>query len=113
ANGRNVVLVVLESAAAGHLAAFGGDRDAMPELSRMCAAALVCRHAYAVQPESVKGLVALLHATHPAAATVAEDYVPLPAPSLGEVLRGHGYRTALFHSGRFRYLGMHHLVARG
>jgi arylsulfatase A-like enzyme len=39
-----------------------------------------------------------------------ELYERVTTPSLAAVVRRRGYRTALFHSGRFRYLGMNAVV---
>ncbi|HEY8377351.1 MAG TPA: sulfatase-like hydrolase/transferase, partial [Nannocystis sp.] len=60
----------------------------------------------------IKSLYALLCGRTPAPGTDAEKYDAArtacdPLPTL---LRAHGYRTGLFHSGRFVYLGMRHLV---
>ncbi len=43
-------------------------------------------------------------------ATKAEDYERVRPPALASVLAGAGYRTGLFHSGRFMYLGMDAVV---
>src|SRR2546422_8568674 len=37
-------------------------------------------------------------------------YAAAPCRSLAAVLSGSGYRTALFHSGRFAYLGMEAII---
>src|SRR5205807_4228063 len=68
--------------------------------------------AYAVYPESIKGLLSVLCSTYPALGTQAEIYAGAPCESLASALREHGYRTALFHSGRFGYLGMDAVVGR-
>jgi arylsulfatase A-like enzyme len=41
----------------------------------------------------------------------AERHAPIMTPSLATHLGGEGYETALFHSGRFFYLGMEEIVA--
>jgi len=110
AQGRNVVLVVLESAAAIYLKPWGGEHDPMPNLTRLAQRSLVFENAYAVYPESVKGLVALLASRPPAMDTDAEDYAGARFASLPDVLSDAGYRTALFHSGRFDYLGMEAVI---
>jgi arylsulfatase A-like enzyme len=43
---------------------------------------------------------------HPALDTLSETYGRDLGPALATVLRGRGYHTGLFHSGRFMYLGM-------
>ena len=61
-------------------------------------------------PESIKGLFSVLCSTYPAFDSAAESYGSVPCRSLAEVLAGVGYRTALFHSGRFMYLGMEAVI---
>jgi arylsulfatase A-like enzyme len=45
-------------------------------------------------------------AQHPALDTPPETYGRDSGPALAAILHEHGYRTGLFHSGRFMYLGM-------
>jgi phosphoglycerol transferase MdoB-like AlkP superfamily enzyme len=108
ARGRNVVWVILESTAAEYLGAYGGVPDPTPHLTNLADNAVVFDTAYAAYPESIKGLFSMLCSTAPAAETTAADYVVdrVPCPSIATLLAGAGYRTAFFHSGRFRYLGM-------
>src|SRR5262249_48192836 len=72
--------------------------------------AIVFDSAYAVYPESIKGLFSILCSTYPAFDTAARFYAALPCPSLASSLSRAGYATALFHSGRFMYLGMDAIV---
>jgi arylsulfatase A-like enzyme len=116
AAGRNVVWIVLESTAARHLALYGGARDTMPALSALAASAVVFEHAYAAYPESIKGLFSFLCARRPSAHTPTDRYAAArrPCDSIAQRLAAAGYRTGLFHSGRFGYLGMNDIVrARG
>jgi hypothetical protein len=110
ARGRHVVLVVLESTAARYLRPWGATEDPMPFLGRLAASSALFESAYCVYPESVKSLIALLCSRYPAVDTSAEDYRTVTTPSLARVLGERGYRTALFHSGRFLYLGMRALI---
>jgi arylsulfatase A-like enzyme len=104
--GRNVVLVILESTGARHLGLYGGSPDPAPRLSALARESIVFERAYAVYPESIKGLFATLCSRYPAFDTAPEVYADVPCASLAGTLRSAGYRTALFHSGRFMYLGM-------
>jgi arylsulfatase A-like enzyme len=110
AAGRNVVLVSLESTAAQYLGLYGSQPDAMPNLSELARSAIVFDNAYAVYPESIKGLLSILCSTYPAFDNSTETYAAAPCRSLAAILSGIGYRTALFHSGRFMYLGMETVV---
>ena len=110
AAGRNVVLVSLESTAARYLGVYGAQPDVAPNLSRMSSSGVVFESAYAVYPESIKGLFSILCSIAPAIDTNAESYAGVPCRSIAAQLGAHGYRTALFHSGRFGYLGMNAII---
>ena len=112
AAGRNVVLIVLESTAARALRPYGAADDPMPHLSAFAKEAVLFEHAYAVYPESIKGLFATLCSRAPAFDVSAEAHAASACAPLPQVLRDAGYRTAIFHSGRFAYLGMRELVDR-
>lgn len=108
--GRNVVLIVLESAGAQYLLPYGAAADPMPNLSELARSSLVFENAYSVYPESIKGLFAVLCSRYPAMDTRAESYARITTPSIAAALKENGYHTALFHSGRFMYLGMEAVV---
>jgi arylsulfatase A-like enzyme len=110
AAGRNIVLVSLESTAAQYLGLYGAVPDPMPNLSRLARTAVVFDNAYAVYPESIKGLFSILCSVYPAFDSPAEMYAGVPCRSMAQVLSDAGYRTALFHSGRFLYLGMEAVI---
>jgi hypothetical protein len=104
--GRNVILAILESTAARHLGAYRGVPDPTPNLTALARRSIVFERAYAVYPESIKGLFATLCSRYPAFDTPPELYAGVACASLPRTLSAAGYRTALFHSGRFDYLGM-------
>ena len=110
--GRNVLLVVLESTGAQHLGAYGAATDPTPHLTALARRSIVLERAYAVYPESIKGLFATLCSRYPAFDTSPELYADVPCAPLPRILAAIGYRTALFHSGRFAYLGMDAIVER-
>ena len=112
AAGMNVVLVILESTGAQYLAPYGASDDPMPNLSVLARRSVLFEHAYAVYPESIKGLFATLCARPPAFDVDAETHAASPCTPLPQVLAGAGYRTALFHSGRFTYLGMEAILGQ-
>jgi Sulfatase len=109
---RNVVIVALESAAAQYAGVYGASQDPLPTLTALSQQAIVFERAYAVYPESIKGLFSTLCSRYPAFDTPPEIYASVPCSSLAEQLRSAGYRTALFHSGRFDYLGMRSIIER-
>lgn len=110
--GRNVVLIILESTGARHLGLYGATPDPMPNLTALAAQSLIFDRAYAVYPESVKGLFAALCSKYPAFDTAPELYADVPCASIAGSLSAAGYRSALFHSGRFMYLGMSSVIER-
>jgi phosphoglycerol transferase MdoB-like AlkP superfamily enzyme len=75
--------------------------------------ALRFQHVYAVYPESIKGLYATLCSAYPTANTPAGFFTQKrrPCVTLADSLAQVGYRTAMFHSGWFAYLGMAGIVA--
>ena len=109
---RNVVVIALESTAARYLRFHGAETDPTPVLTTLARDALVFEHAYAVYPESIKGLFATICSRYPAFDTPPELYAGLPCDALPAQLGAAGYTTALFHSGRFDYLGMRSIVER-
>jgi lipoteichoic acid synthase len=110
AAGRNIVLVSLESTAAAYLGVYGAKPDVMPHLTELARTAIVFDSAYAVYPESIKGLFSILCSAYPSFDSSPEMYAALPCRSLAATLAEAGYATALFHSGRFMYLGMEAVV---
>jgi arylsulfatase A-like enzyme len=112
AAGRNVVLIVLESTGARYLRGYGAPDDPMPHLSAFSDHAIQFDRAYAVYPESIKGLFATLCSRSPAIDVSADAHAEAGCAPLPRVLGNLGYETALFHSGRFTYLGMDAIVRR-
>ncbi len=110
ASGRNVVLVMLESTGAQYLRPYVAADDPMPRLTDLASHSIVFDNAYSVYPESIKGLFATLCSNDPSFNTSAETVATFPCSSLAAAFAGAGYRTGLFHSGRFAYLGMQSVV---
>jgi hypothetical protein len=110
ARDQNVVLIILESVGAQYLQPYGAAEDPMPHLTKLSRRAIMFEQAYTVYPESIKGLVALFSSVNPALDTKAEQYRTIGTRSLATELGRANYRTGLFHSGRFMYLGMESVV---
>jgi hypothetical protein len=110
ARGHNVIMVSLESTAAQYLALYGSQYEPMPNLTALAQHALVFDNAYAVYPESIKGLFSVLCSVFPAFDSRPEEYERVSCRSVAQALAGAGYRTAMFHSGRFAYLGMESVI---
>jgi arylsulfatase A-like enzyme len=105
-------MVILESTGAQYLRSYGAPDDPMPTLTALSTRAVQVESAYAVYPESVKGLFAVLCSQAPAFDVSVQAHAAAPCTPFAQVLSRAGYRTALFHSGRFGYLGMDALIAR-
>lgn len=110
--GRNVLLIALESTAAQYLKAFGAAEDPTPNVTALASQSIVFENAYAVYPESIKGFISILSSRYPAFDISAERHAASVTPSLATRLASAGYATALFHSGRFMYLGMDAVLAK-
>jgi arylsulfatase A-like enzyme len=115
AKGFNIVMVGLESTAAQYLTLFnpGGNSnntDVMPNLTGLAQKGLVFDNAYAVYPESIKGLFSVLCSISPAFNTQPDQYTGAGCRHVASALADAGYQTALFHSGRFDYLGMDSII---
>lgn len=110
AKGRNVILVSLESTAAQYLSLYGSPFETMPRLRAMARDAMVFDAAYAAYPESIKGLFSVLCSVYPSLGGRTEALAASPCRALPNILSDAGYRTALFHSGRFDYLGMEEVI---
>ena len=109
--GANVILIGLESTGTGYLSTYGAASDPMPLLSRLAREGVTFENTYAPYPESIKGLYALLFSQQPHFGFDPEDLGPHSPPSLAVTAHNHSYETALFHSGRFMYLGMDDVIA--
>jgi phosphoglycerol transferase MdoB-like AlkP superfamily enzyme len=83
----------------------------MPSFSELSRNGILFENAYSVYPESIKELFSVICSRYPAMETPSESYSWITTPSIAEALKSAGYRTALFHSGRFMYLGMYDVVA--
>jgi hypothetical protein len=112
ARDRNIVWITLESTGARMLGAYGADSGMTPHLDELARDAVVFQDAYAGYPESIKGLYAVLCARLPPAATdaAALDARRAPCRTAATLLAEAGWRTGLFHSGWFAYLGMRGVV---
>jgi arylsulfatase A-like enzyme len=105
-----VILVSLESTAAEYLSLYGSKFETMPRLTAMARDAMVFEAAYAAYPESIKGLFSALCSVYPSLGERTEALAASPCRALPNILSAVGYRTALFHSGRFDYLGMQDVI---
>lgn len=99
--GSNVLLVVLESAGAKHLAPWGGGVDAMPELTRLAGDGVLFERVYAQQPRSSAAMASLFCSLSPWSRrqSIPRAAHAVAVPGLADVLAMAGYRSAFLHSG--------------
>jgi glucan phosphoethanolaminetransferase (alkaline phosphatase superfamily) len=110
AAGRNVIVIHLESTGAQYLRPYGAAEDPMPHLTALARQGILFENAYTAYPETIRSFFAVQCSTFPALDTRPEDYEYVQAPGLAQLLANAGYRTGLFHSGRFMYLGMDSVI---
>ena len=117
AKGRNIILVMLESTGAEYLHCYGAGTNPMPFLDELSHRSVIFENTYAVYPESIKTLYSVLASRYPAVDIPAERLAQGLTESdqshslwLASTLKRAGYESALFHSGRFMYLGMDSIV---
>jgi len=79
----------------------------MPHLTQLAQKSIVFESAYTVYPESIRTLFSVINGRYPRGESGATHS---RQPAIAETLRTAGYDTALFHSGRFMYLGMDDVV---
>lgn len=109
---RNVMWVILESTGARYLGTFGRAPDPTPRLTELAREAIVFEHAHCTAPDSIKGLFSMLCSIAPKPYVDIRDYAAdkVHCSSLAAQLASAGYRSALFHSGHVRYIGMKGIV---
>jgi hypothetical protein len=107
--GRNLVWIILESTRADVLKQ---TPSPMPAVSTLARDALVFEDASCAYPESIKGLYAALCGRAPPLGREASTLGTGAAPCqpVAAAIGRAGYRTGLFHSGWFAYLGMEAVV---
>lgn len=110
AKGLNVLIIGLESTAAQYLQSYGAADAVTPRLDELANQALIFDAAYAASPDSIRSLFSIACARYPAFDTPPDAFAATPCGSLTEALKALGYHTALFHSGRFSYLGMNAVI---
>jgi phosphoglycerol transferase MdoB-like AlkP superfamily enzyme len=110
AAGRNVIVIHLESTGAQYLRPYGAVLDPMPHLTALARQGILFENAYTAYPETIRSFFAVQCSTFPALDTQPEDYAHVKTPGLAQLLAHARYRTGLFHSGRFMYLGMDSVI---
>lgn len=94
---RNLVIVSLDALGAGHVGAYGYERDTTPALDRVAAEGALFESAYTQQVWTLTSHLTLLTGLYPKAHAASERR-PARADVVGlaQILREHGFRTAAF-----------------
>jgi arylsulfatase A-like enzyme len=94
----NVMVLLIDALRADHLGTYGYPRPTSPHLDRVAAAGVVFEHAWAQSPWTKPSVASLMTGTYAYRHKVVfpADALGPDLPTLAEVLRRHGYRTAAF-----------------
>ena len=94
----NLVLITLGSARADRMGFLGAKSALTPNVDRLAAESIVFEHAYAQAPGSVVSHATILSGAYPHGTGMSDigGTLSLSLPSLPELLKTQGYRTAAF-----------------
>src|ERR1700688_3960588 len=94
----NLVLITLDSTRADHMGFLGAKTRLTPNLDRLAAESIVFEHAYAQAPGSIVSHATILSGAYPQSTGMSDIGGTLSSalPSLPELLKTQGYRTAAF-----------------
>jgi len=94
----NIVLITVDSARADRVGFTGGRNSLTPNLDRLAVGSIVFEHAYAQAPGMVVSHATILTGAYPQSTGFTEigGVLPSSLPSLPDLLKGQGYRTAAF-----------------
>ncbi len=114
-NGKNVLLIVLDTERADHLSAYGYARPTTPRLDSLARAGALFQEAFAGAPTTLPSHATLMtglpvHVHR--AGTPHHAFLDGRYPTIAEVLRDHGYRTGGF-VGNVFFTGRISGLARG
>jgi choline-sulfatase len=101
----NILLVMADQLAAGHLPAYGNSPVHAPRLSELARQGVVFESAYCASPLCAPSRFALLTGRRPSAIGAYDNAAELPAgtATIAHVLRAGGYETAL--AGKMHFVG--------
>ena len=95
----SVVLVTLDTVRADHIACYGYRRIETPSIDELAREGIRFEQAYAQVPLTLPSHAVILTGTYPmfsGVRDVTSTGLPATVPTLAEILRGNGYRTAAF-----------------
>jgi len=91
----NLLLISVDTLRADHLGSYGCDLPTSPNLDRVAAEGTVFEQTFATYPATGTSHATMFTSLYPSVHGVFGpiDQAPLAAPTLGEVVRAHGYQT--------------------
>src|ERR1700687_1728909 len=94
----NLVLITLDSTRADRMGFLGAKSALTPNLDRLAGESIVFEHAYAQAPGTVISHATILSGAYPQSTGMSDigGTLSLSLPSLSELLKTQGYRTAAF-----------------
>ena len=94
----NLVLITLDSVRADRMSFLGGKGATTPNLDHLAKESIVFEHAYAQSPGTVVSHATILTGSYPQGTGLTEigGTLTTSLPSLPELLKGQGYKTAAF-----------------
>lgn len=91
----NIVLIVMDTVSALHMADYGYDRVTTPELDRLAKTGLIFRNSFAAAPWTLPSHASIFTGLYPIVHGLTQENLKLGKefPTLAELLRDNGYRT--------------------
>lgn len=101
----NVLIGILETTAVKHLQVTGGKIPNTPTMTALARRGILWPWHYSHMPSSMPAIYSILTGNYPApnARSITETRPRIDSRSLPEILHERGYRTSLWHSGRFSF----------
>lgn len=92
----NIVLITVDTLRADRLGCYGYQLDTTPAMDRLAGKSTVFRQAITPAPRTAPSMASILTGLYPHTHGVRSNWIPLPGelPTLPELLRNRGYRTA-------------------
>lgn len=101
----NVLIGILETTAVKHMQVTGGKLPNTPTMAALARRGILWPWHYAHMPSSMPAIYSILSGNYPGpnARSVTDTRPRIDCRSLSEILHERGYRTSLWHSGRFSF----------
>lgn len=97
---KNIVFLVLESAAAEYFDSYGGNYNLSPKLNGLQTSSLRFQNTYVHAPGTNRSLVSLLGGVYPKLSyeSITQEHAKIELPTISSILKDEGFRTSFFAS---------------